>query len=49
MHQLPYPTRIFCLYLILLFPYRHGEKQNYRVASTPPGEALAAEIIRALC
>ena len=31
------------------FLCRHGDKQNYRVASTPAGEALASEIITALC
>lgn len=31
------------------FLCRHGEKQRYRVASTPSGEALSAEIINALC
>ena len=31
------------------FLCRHGEKQMYRVASTPSGEALSCEIINALC
>eukprot|EP00596_Hydrurales_sp_CCMP1899_P001546 CAMPEP_0119034592 /NCGR_PEP_ID=MMETSP1177-20130426/1579_1 /TAXON_ID=2985 /ORGANISM="Ochromonas sp, Strain CCMP1899" /LENGTH=99 /DNA_ID=CAMNT_0006992119 /DNA_START=1743 /DNA_END=2042 /DNA_ORIENTATION=- len=31
------------------FLCRHGDKQNYRVASTSAGEALASEIISALC
>ena len=31
------------------FLCRHGEKQRYRVASTPSGEALSCEIINALC
>ena len=31
------------------FLCRHGDKQNYRLASTPAGEALSSEIIGALC
>jgi hypothetical protein len=31
------------------FLCRHGEKQSYRVATTPAGEALASEIMSALC
>ena len=31
------------------FLCRHGDRQQYRIESTPPGEALAATITAALC